>query len=313
MLYIIIALLILAFIYFTLSYIVAGTIIHLPRQIIPKTPKDYGLNFSPVEFKAEDGVNLKGWLIPGSTNKLIIITHVGSFSKYGHTLQSRSFANHYNKEVEFLKMAVHLRKAGYWVLMFDFRNHGESDASPNKGIVTIGLEEYKDVAAAMNFVKNNPDIKDKDVGFVSLCMGADSTIIAMSKKPEVFKDVKCLFLVQPISMDVFIRTYAKILFTPLGAKLLLPMIKKFVVLRGGYPLEQMSPREYVKDIKVPTLYAQSKIDPWTEFSDIQGFYENTKTPKEFYWMENQKHRFEGYSYFGEHPEKMLEWLGKWFE
>jgi len=36
--------------------------------------------------------------------------------------------------------------------MFDFRNHGESDSSPNGGIAGVGLYEYKDVIAALDFI-----------------------------------------------------------------------------------------------------------------------------------------------------------------
>ena len=73
----------------------------------------------------------------------------------------------------------------------------------------------------------------------------------------------------------------------------------------------MSPKEYVKDLKVPTLYIQARNDPWTELSGIQGFYGDTPEPKEFFWIKDTKHRFETYSYFQDKPEKMLEWLGKW--
>ncbi len=74
----------------------------------------------------------------------------------------------------------------------------------------------------------------------------------------------------------------------------------------------MSPREYFKDLKVPTLYVQARNDPWTELSDIEGFYRDTPdNPKEFFWIEGTTHRFESYSYFQDKPEKMLEWLRKW--
>ena len=117
--------------------------------------------------------------------------------------------------------------------------------------------------------------------------------------------------IQPISMDVFVRAYASKTFTPFLAKLLLPMIKKFVKWQSGFELEDLSPRNYVKDLRVPTLYVQAQNDPWTELSDIQGFYENTHAPKEFYWIKNTKRRFETYSYFQDKPEKMLEWLERW--
>jgi dienelactone hydrolase len=90
-----------------------------------------------------------------------------------------------------------------------FRNHGESDQSPNGGKAGVGLEEYKDVVAAMNYIQNNEEQKKKNIRFVSFCMGANSTIIAMRKQPNKFKNVKCLVAVQPISMEVFARTYLR--------------------------------------------------------------------------------------------------------
>lgn len=301
----------LAVIYFIFCYYLSGTIIYLNRQPVPKNPKDYGMDFENVEFEASDGVGIKGWLIPGSFKKLIIITHVGGLTKYGSTVSYRSVSKLYNKEIEFIETAKNLHDNGYWVLMFDFRNHGESGKSPDGGKTGVGLEEYKDVVAAINFIKNRSDLNDFQIGFVSFCMGANSTIIAMSMEPDAFKEVKCLMAVQPVSMEVFIKKYIKILFKSFGFKIIFPVVKKFVNLRSKYPLEKMSPREYVKDLKVPVLYVQARNDPWTELSDIQSFYNNTLSPKEFYWMENTKHRFESYSYFQKNPEKMLEWLNRW--
>ena len=301
-----------ALIYLFTCYFIAGTVIYLNRQPVPRNPGDYSMDFESIEFQTSDGVNIKGWLIPGSLNKLVIITHVGGLTKYGSTVPYKNLTKLYNKEIEFLKTAAHLHKEGYWVLMFDFRNHGESGPDPNRGIASVGLEEYKDVVAAMDYTKGRDDLQNMDVGFISFCMGANSTIIAMSKEPSAFKNVKCLFAIQPISMEVFVRTYAAKLLSPVGAKLLLPLVKKFVIWRGGYPLEKMSPGEYVKDIKVPTMYVQARNDPWTELSDIEGFYENTPdNPKEFFCIEDTNHRFESYSYFQFKPEKMLEWLKRW--
>jgi predicted alpha/beta-fold hydrolase len=298
-------------IYVVFCYFLSRTIIHLDRQPLPKTPKDYGMDFKNIEFKAADGVNIKGWLIPAASNKLVVITHVGGLTKYGSTKAFSSFSKLYNEEIEFLKIARHLHDESYSVLMFDFRNHGESDPSPNGGKAGVGLEEYQDVSAAMDYIQNTENLKANDVAFVSFCMGANSTIIAMSKQPNKFKKVKCLVAVQPISMQVFVRTYLKKRFSSLGGKLLFPLIKQFVNLQSKYLLQDMSPASYVKDIQVPTLYVQTRNDPWTESTDILGFYENTTATKEFYWLEGLTHRFQGYQYFGEHPEKMLLWLKKW--
>jgi dienelactone hydrolase len=314
MVFLIIAIVIiaLALIYLAVSYFIAGSIIHLNRQPVPKNPRDYGMEYEDIHLKPSDGVDIKGWLIPGTLNKIVVMTHVGGLTKYGSTVPYKHPMKLYNKEIQFLKTAEHLHKAGYWVLMFDFRNHGESGPDPDHGIAGVGLKEYRDVVAAMDYINSSDKLKDFNVGFASFCMGANSTIIAMSKQPEVFKNVKCLFAVQPISMEVFVRTYSRMLLSPLLSAALMPMVKKFIVWQGAPPLEKMSPREYARDIKVPAMYVQARNDPWTELSDIEGFYAVTPdNPKDFFWIENTKHRFESYHYFEDKPEVMMEWIRKW--
>src|SRR4030065_804854 len=159
--------------YLLFCYFLLRAVIHWDRQPVPKTPADYGLDYQNVEFTTADNVKIKGWLIPGVSNKLIVITHVGGLTKYGSTREFKSFSKLFDEEVEFLKVARHLHGEGYGVLTFDFRNHGESDASPNGGKTGVGLEEYQDVVAAMDYVRGDISLRDKDVGFVSFCMGAD--------------------------------------------------------------------------------------------------------------------------------------------
>jgi len=309
---IVIVILAIVLIYLSTSYFIAGTIIHLNRQPVPRNPGDYGMDYEDIEFSTSDGVRIKGWLIPGFLDKLIIMTHVGGLTRYGSTVSYKNLTKLYNREVEFLRTAEHMHKEGYWVLMFDFRNHGESGPDPNRGIAGVGLEEYRDVVAALEYIKSRDELKDMYIGFVSFCMGANSTIIAMGKEPSVFNNVRCLFAIQPISMEVFVRTYMGKLLTPVLAGLLLPMVKRFIIWRGAHPLGDMSPGGYIKDIKVPTMYIQARNDPWTKLSDIEGFYQDTHdNPKDIFWIEDTTHRFESYSYFQDRPEKMLEWLRKW--
>jgi hypothetical protein len=94
-LYIFIAIIFLAIIYFVLCYYLSGTILFLNRQPVLKNPKDYELDFEDVEFKTSDGVRIKGWLIPGSLSKLIVMTHVGGLTKYGSTTTYRSLSKLY--------------------------------------------------------------------------------------------------------------------------------------------------------------------------------------------------------------------------
>ena len=52
----------------------------------------------------------------------------------------------WSKDIHFLNQASYLVKAGYSVLMYDLRNHGQSQEGTNKWI-TWGLDERLDVFA----------------------------------------------------------------------------------------------------------------------------------------------------------------------
>ncbi len=56
-----------------------------------------------------------------------------------------------NEEINFLKHCKDLVDKGYSVLMYDFRNHGNSSSGSCEW-VTWGPEEAKDVLAAVEFI-----------------------------------------------------------------------------------------------------------------------------------------------------------------
>ena len=93
--------------------------------------------------------------------------------------------------IHFLNQASYLVEAGYSVLMYDLRNHGQSQEGTNKWI-TWGLDERLDVFAAINFISNHKDYKNTKIGLLSICMGAASSTFAfgMEKRNEKFQGFK---------------------------------------------------------------------------------------------------------------------------
>ncbi len=286
------------------SFIVSNFILYPHRQPITKTPKDLGMDYEDIEFKSTDGVDISGWYIPGESKKIIILTHAMPFNRHGFSVKNQGPVKMFKTEVNLLTTAKVLHKEGYPVLMFDFRNHGIS----GKGKTAVGLNEYQDVLGALDYIKKRFD--PQEIGFCSFCMGANSTIVAMSKDKERFRNVKCMVAIQPISMYVFVRVFAKKIFSFVGLAFL-PLIKAIVKWRGGHAMEDMSPKDYAKDISVPTLFIQAESDPWTELSDIKGFYETTPGQKDFWMIKEKIPRFETYNYVSEHPEKMLAYFNKY--
>jgi len=284
------------------------SLIYPVRQPLVKNPADYGMPYEDVAFMTRDSIAIKGWWIPGNGEEIIIMTHPMPFTRYGFSPEHQGIFKVSRVEVELLKTARRLHNEGYGVLTFDFRNHGESGKG-NGGVCCVGLNEWQDVAAALDYIAVRPEWRTRPVAFVSHCMGANATIIAMSRAGDKFKNVKCLVAVQPVSMNVLVPCMIRDKYPLFVSRV--SGINKRVLRYTGHTLDEMSPADYVKDIMVPALYVQVEGDPWTRPSDIQRFYDLTPGHKELLWIEGNE-RFDGYNYFGDHPEKLVKFLNSHF-
>jgi hypothetical protein len=50
---------------------------------LPKTPKDYGMEYKDIDFQSSDGIKIAAWLIPGKQKKLAIMNHPLTCTRYG--------------------------------------------------------------------------------------------------------------------------------------------------------------------------------------------------------------------------------------
>jgi alpha/beta superfamily hydrolase len=289
--------------FLAVCFMFSSFIIHSHRQPVVRSPKDYDLDFENVEFESADGLKLKGWFIPGENKKVMVVTHPFPFNRHGFLAANQGWLKLFKTDVDLLKTALAVNGAGYSVLMFDFRNHGESGS----GVTGVGLNEYMDVVGAVNYLKRR--FESPHVGFVSFCMGANATLVALSKAKAALTNVKCVVAVQPVSALVFVRSFIRDAFTA-ASLLLIPVVDKMCQLRGGYALKEMSPLQYCRDITVPVLYVQAKTDPWTELSDIKAFYDETAGAKELWMIEEEMGRFDAYNYVGDNPEKIINFLNQ---
>lgn len=284
---------------------IGDTVLYPAKQPFPKTPKDYGIEYKDVEFTAHDGVKLSGWLLNENGKSAVIMTHFGyRANRFGYQTKYQPFLTRpYKKEIEFIKVAKRLVDAGYSVLMYDMRNHGESCES-KLGVGTGGYDERNDVLGAVRFVANHQTTKGKNIGLLSYCMGANATFFAQGMDPALFTQskVKALVAMQPLGNGDFLRAY--------GIKGSIFQhaenhYKKHTGISLDHPI-----LDSVAKVVTPTLLCQARKDPWTNLDFINDVYKSIPVEKEMYWMEEPTHRFDGYNWFYDHPEKMLEWFGK---
>lgn len=274
------------------------------RTPILRTPNEYGMEYEDVFFPAMDGVTLEGWFIPAKSDRLIILNHPMPANRYGYPGHLDPWKNFGGFEVNFLPEYKALHDAGYNILTYDMRNHGRSGAG-NGGLIGHGIFEYRDVIGSLRYAKSRHDTKEMKIALYSRCLGANSTIVAMKKHPEEFKEVKTLIALQPVTPKVFLEKAMEINGIENGIKI----FEKAYYNRSGLHLNDVWPIEDSKAVTIPTLVAQVHNDFLTKPSNVQEIYDTISAKdKKLFWIEGTDRRFDGYNYFGENPKLILDWL-----
>ncbi len=282
-----------------------ATVFLTPRhQPIEKTPEDYGMSYRDVEFLTRDGLTLRGWLVGEEADKIVIMTHFGySANRYGYQLKYHPEGSRpYDKEIEFGKVARRLVDAGYGVLMYDLRNHGESDKT-ELGVGTGGHGERFDVIAAVEFVASQQQTQGKPIGLLSYCYGANTSFFAMEEDQSVFQSsgVKAMVALQPLSNGDYLKSLG------VTQDVYDAVAKSYQARSGGYPF-RANIESAAKSTPIPTRLVQARQDPNTNLEFIAELYNNIPVEKQMYWLEEPTHRFDGYNWFADNPRDMLDWF-----
>ncbi len=280
------------------------------RSPILRRPDEYGMDYEDITFQSEDGLTLEGWYIPSKTesNKIVICNHFSPGNRYGYAGHIKPWKGAGGFEVNFLPKYKALIEAGYHVLAYDLRGHGFSSPSQN-GAYNPKFFEYRDVIGSLNYIRTRAKTKDMDIHLHSMCLGGNSTLVAMRKRPDLFKNIKSMMLLQPISGDALVRKLCKNM--RLGVKGYQAFEKLYRELYG-FSIADASPINDAQHVVIPTFVAQVRKDSFTYAEeDVQAVYDAIPNQdKKLYWIEGTTQRFKGYTYFSENPEQMIEWYNQ---
>lgn len=287
----------------------------------PKTPTDYGMEYSDVNIVTKDNVRLSAWEIPSTTpsNKTVIVNHPLLTTRYGSVEGLDGVA------AEFLPMVKHLHDAGYNIVMYDHRGQGESDggmgstAIGTEGPIGVGVLEWQDVSASLRYVLDHPEFSDDEIVFLSQCMGANATFLAWQEEPILFANpqIKGLIANQPTLSYEFSDRYIRA--NAFGLDLVDDVLR---VQLENYGFGFTETLEYVPSVTVPVLYAQVEkdvytVDESTGVNDIQRIMDATPTEHDIVWIGSDQpisygtdQRFDAYQYFNSHPEELLTFLSR---
>lgn len=135
-----------------------------PRlRVTFRTPRDWDAPYRDVEFAGGDGVPLAGWYCPSTNGAAIILLH-------GHGGNRLAVAFH----------AEALARAGYGVLMYDLRAHGDSGGRT----FSRGRESIDDALGALAFVSRQPDV-DGRIGMMGVSAGGMVAIQAAGRTQAI--------------------------------------------------------------------------------------------------------------------------------
>ncbi|UOY06864.1 alpha/beta hydrolase [Muricauda sp. SCSIO 64092] len=301
--------------YATIKYLAEFAVRPMFRTPVHKTPSAHGIHqWEDIHFPSSDGTPLEGWYIPsilGESDKLIIINHPMPMSRSGFTgYLGEPFSSVDTLEIDFVAHMKHLSEAGYNILAYDLRNHGNSGAA-NGGICGIGRYEWRDVVGAQNYVNNHPKLSGMKCGLYNRCTGGNAAYEAMYRQPGLFENILCFFGPMTVSMTALMTSFAGLM----GLQKYMELMDLEQLKLGGFTNGEMHPQKYAHAVKVPYFMAEVLDDDWTDNPrDAQEIFDNiSATDKELFWIENTNRRFDGYNYFGVHPEKMIAFFDKYMK
>lgn len=271
-------------------------------------PEEVGLVYEDVSFTSADGVTLEGWFIPREgSDKIIIANHPRWFNRAGvnERPQDQAILAGNWWAINFIPDFKILHDAGYNILAYDYRNHGEAGVT---GIYTSGLEESRDVVASINYIRNRPDTRDLTIGLFSRCNGANANLHALRLYPEVFEDIRVLVLAQPITARVIMSRGLEMQGIPLTY---IDDLDERILNITGYHIDDFSPVSSASHVQIPTFLYGVHDDFWTRPSDVQSVFDNIPIgDKRLYWIRGTDRRWDGYSWFQREPQQALDWFAQ---
>lgn len=263
----VLAVLLAAFVFVAIAaWYVSDQITRRRRPDKTTSPADHGLQYEDVTFTTEDGIPLRGWLIPAQdARRAVIFLH-------GH-------AGSMDPDV---KYAPWFHERGISVLMFDFRGHGRS-GGPH---VSMGYFERRDLLAAEKFLVGRGYDR---IGVLGFSMGG---AVAISGAPlaqnirAVAADGSFVWLRDAICEGMRERGVPATVAKPLAR-----LAVRVAGWRLGADLEKADPGLWAGKIAPRALLLiHGERDPYTSTEEVRAMFASAGEPKELWIVPEAGHR-----------------------
>lgn len=223
-----------------------------------------GLPFEDVAFRSSDGVLLRGWFIPHKgSNTTIVLCHGVSANKGA-----------------FLGLAPFLHRAGFNVLMFDFRGHGDSGGYTT----SLGYYEARDVRAAVDYLVRRGGVRR--IGAYGFSMGGAASLLAAPTTAAI--DCVVADSAYADMKEMAMREFDTL---PFGLnRAVVPVIDLYTKLALGVWLEEIAPRAGIANISPRALLLiHGTADTRVPVEQARSNFAAAHEPKELWLVPNATH------------------------
>jgi alpha-beta hydrolase superfamily lysophospholipase len=253
----------------------------------PDSPANHNLPGEEVQFPSRDGLLLGGWWIPaaGDARGTVVLCpgQNGSLDKD-------------------IPQAGPLQRAGFNVLLFDFRAHGRSQGE----LVTLGALEQADLFGALDYLAGQRGVRRAGVlGFsmgagVALLVAAQDARVAALVVDGAFPRLAGLlqgYLRQRGVPGPLAGGFARIV---LG----------IAALRAGYEISRANPIDLAERISAPALFIHGERDPFVSTDEVRALAARVAGPAEVWSLADCGHREANKHHPDEYSRRVVDWFAR---
>jgi len=269
------------------AWFMSEQVLHPKRRVEDHTLSDFGLPAEEISFASRDGTRLAAWFIPAP----------GSGRAPGLVL-SHGWAR---SRCELLPHANFLHRAGYAVLMFDYRYRGESGGDA----ITMGVRERGDLLGAIDALCARPEVDTTRVGLFGMSMGGVVAILVGARDERVRTIVaECPFATHEAIMTRALRHYFRLPNFPIA-----PLTRWVIERRLGEPMDGIEPLYSVADFSPrPIFIIACERDAVIGHEQTEQLYAAAAEPKRFWLIPGADHARGWQAEREEYEQRVLSFL-----
>jgi pimeloyl-ACP methyl ester carboxylesterase len=208
-----------------------------------------GLPWREARIPTVRGRSLFGWFIPaGERAPALAILH-----GWGGNAEMM------------LPLAGKLHAAGYALLFFDARSHGQSD-----GDTFASLPRFaEDLSQAVDWLQMQDEVDSSRVGAIGHSVGAGAALLLASRRNDVAAVVSLAAFAHPSGIMRRWLKHKRIPYWPFGVYIL-----SYVQRVIGYRFDDIAPCNTIRSVNCPVLLVHGTEDETVPVSEAQEIYAN---------------------------------------